>query len=163
RCVVYKSKGLAHSAAHHQSCASLFRDRNSLCNGAQLCYHHRVLVFVALGNHKRSRRQARLSDIDPAEVVVSTTPIRAEQFSREPEDIDAPPVTSKKPEREGLPPGYRMRADAHYVEHITGRRGDRGATDAGRPGAEFASERHESRDRIERLLSALTEDVATIE
>jgi hypothetical protein len=27
-------------------------------------------------------------------------------------------VPAKKQEREGLPPGYRMRADAHYVEHL---------------------------------------------
>src|SRR5690606_24175608 len=31
----------------------------------------------------------------------------------------------RKPEREGLPPGYRMRADAHYVDQLTARRAER--------------------------------------
>jgi hypothetical protein len=39
----------------------------------------------------------------------------------------------KTPEREGLPPGYRMRADAHYVEQLTGRRTDRIYADQARP------------------------------
>ena len=30
--------------------------------------------------------------------------------------------SSKKPEREGLPTGYRMRADAHYVELLSSKR-----------------------------------------
>jgi hypothetical protein len=32
--------------------------------------------------------------------------------------------SSKKTEREGLPAGYRMRADAHYVDQLSTRRGD---------------------------------------
>lgn len=34
----------------------------------------------------------------------------------EPADVEPPP-----PQREGLPPGYRMRADQHYVEQLTAR------------------------------------------
>src|SRR6185436_2725552 len=70
---------------------------------------------------------------------------------------------AKKPDREGLPPGYRMRADAHYVEHLTARRGDKAVPDAA---ARFPSElpdRQEARDRTERLFTQLSEDIATIE
>ena len=34
----------------------------------------------------------------------------------DPADVEPPP-----PQREGLPPGYRMRADQHYVEQLTAR------------------------------------------
>jgi hypothetical protein len=89
----------------------------------------------------------------------------AEQFSEESEDVapaPAPAPSSKKPEREGLPPGYRMRADAHYVEHLTSRRGDRAQGEQHRAASD-PIERHDTRDRSERLLAQLAEDIATIE
>jgi hypothetical protein len=70
----------------------------------------------------------------------------------------------KKPEREGLPPGYRMRADAHYVDQLTtprSERAERGET--GRNGRRAADDAAELRERrTDRLLAQLTEDLATI-
>jgi hypothetical protein len=67
----------------------------------------------------------------------------------------------KKPEREGLPPGYRMRADAHYVDQLTTSRSERGEN--GRNGRRAADDAAESRERrTDRLLAQLTEDLATI-
>ena len=62
--------------------------------------------------------------------------------------MDVRPASDrKKPEREGLPPNYRMRADAHYVDQLSSR-----------PGATAAVERP-----ISDLLSAVGETLATIE
>jgi hypothetical protein len=83
--------------------------------------------------------------------------LRTEEYSPEPDD---PPPSSKKTEkveREGLPPGYRMRADAHYVENLTSRRGDRG--DRAAADGPRALDAH----RSERLLEQLAEDLGTIE
>jgi len=83
------------------------------------------------------------------------------------------PVAEKKPEREGLPPGYRMRADAHYVEQLTSRRTDRVYTDQPRaaatakdadPAEPELRERRDPRERKgDRVLAQVAEEVATIE
>jgi hypothetical protein len=92
------------------------------------------------------RRLPFVSEIDPTEF--STT------------------VVQKQSEREGLPPSYRMRADAHYVDQLT-RRADRGSVDSGRDqardggrgagkdtvrdaGAAEGREAREGRDRADR-------------
>lgn len=80
---------------------------------------------------------------------------------------------SETPAREGLPPGFRMRADAHYVDLITSRRSEgprdtakpatksRGADWDGDLGLEFPPEaRVVDRDVP---LSHLTDDLATIQ
>ncbi len=66
-----------------------------------------------------------------------------------------------KPEREGLPPGYRMRADPHYVELLsTPAKNDRGrAGDAAR--RDDQSSARVARDR--RVFDQLAEDVNAIE
>ncbi len=78
----------------------------------------------------------------------------------------------KTPEREGLPPGYRMRADAHYVEQLTGRRADRVYADqtlpaTARDGESAQAEPRERRDarerRGDRVLAQVTEEVAALE
>ncbi len=95
-----------------------------------------------------------MSDIDPGEVLSASH----DQFTQ---DADAPPpVSAKKPEREGLPSGYRMRADSHYVDQLSVRRGERAAAETGRP---IAEDRADARDRSEKLLAQLAEDIATIE
>jgi hypothetical protein len=77
-------------------------------------------------------------------------------------------------EREGLPPGYRMRADAHYVDQLASRRAVKSHLDEPRPAARDADatsrdavEAREARDaqtrRTERLLARLTESLATID
>jgi hypothetical protein len=66
---------------------------------------------------------------------------------------------SGKVEREGLPPGYRMRADAHYVDSLNAPRGDR-ARENGRSAAADEPARPGA-DR--RLLDQLADDVAAIE
>lgn len=81
----------------------------------------------------------------------------------------------KKPEREGLPAGYRMRADAHYVEQLTSRRTDRVYTDHPRTASSAPSkdadtvepelrERRDPRDRRgDRVLAQMAEEIGTIE
>jgi hypothetical protein len=101
-----------------------------------------------------------VSEIDPTELSVKASPHISEAFSQEPVEL-AP--SAKKAEREGLPPGYRMRADAHYVDNLTSRRGaDRPTSEHLRVAPEPA-ERADSRDRGERLLAQLGEGLATLE
>jgi hypothetical protein len=94
-----------------------------------------------------------VSDVDPAEVSPRARTVRTEEYSPEPDDPPPSPKKAEKVEREGLPPGYRMRADAHYVENLTSRR-DRGAAESPRPG---------DSQRSDRLLDQLAEDLGTIE
>ena len=61
-----------------------------------------------------------------------------------------------KPEREGLPAGYRMRADAHYVEQLASRRAEKSA-DADSEAQAEARER-----RTEKLLALLGDEIASI-
>jgi hypothetical protein len=114
-----------------------------------------------------------VSDLNPAETSAALPHVVAEQFDEDSNDAASPSTPTKKPEREGLPPGYRMRADSHYVDLITSRRADRVQADPARgsrrgdartqeAGAETA-DRAEARARSGRILAQLTEDLATIE
>jgi hypothetical protein len=121
---------------------------------------------------------SRVSDVNPAELspaggrsLPDEFPVEAGAFARQP---DSP----KQAEREGLPPGYRMRADAHYVDQLTSRKGERAGGEPTRaarraePGAESAADlvlfdgrdRRVARDRrSDRILSQMTDDLTTIE
>jgi hypothetical protein len=113
-----------------------------------------------------------VSEINPADVVVGGgSPNLSDEFSRETSDVETP-SPSRKPEREGLPSGYRMRADSHYVDQLTTPRGSGDASRSSRRGAvaSVADEASEARDRREtrdlrtdRLLAQLGEDLATVE
>jgi hypothetical protein len=110
-----------------------------------------------------------VSDVDPAEL----PPQRVASESFEEDTVDVPPAsTSKKPEREGLPPGYKMRADPHYVDLITSRRSERAASDLPRGSRKSerqaepqfeSAERADARLRGDRILGELAEDLATID
>ena len=65
-----------------------------------------------------------MSEIDPADVAAGRTAEISEEFA---EDLETGAAGSrlKKPVREGLPSGYRMRADAHYVDQLSSRRAER--------------------------------------
>ena len=77
---------------------------------------------------------------------------------------ESPSSDTGRIEREGLPLGYRMRADAHYVDALSGSpRPDR-AREAARPVPSddpLLADAQGARDR--RLFDQLTEDVAAIE
>ena len=85
----------------------------------------------------------------------------------------APPA-DRRADR-GLPREYRMRADEHYVEQLSSRRGDRQAHEPGpaavaEPEARTIEpvteprERHDSRERRQALIATqLAEDLATID
>lgn len=89
-------------------------------------------------------------DDDPAELTPSTT------------------VSSRKQEREGLPPGYRMRADSHYVEQLVSRRSDRAdRMSEGARSVTAEAESHESelndRERVRaQVMAKLTEGLGAI-
>ena len=95
-----------------------------------------------------------MSDVDPAEVSPRARALRTEDYGPEADEPLPASKKSEKAEREGLPPGYRMRADAHYVENLTSRRGER-ATAEGLRAVES--------QRSDRLLEQLAEDLGTIE
>jgi len=77
------------------------------------------------------------------------------------ESADFSGTETGKVEREGLPPGYRMRADAHYVDSLSGAsRADRGR-ESGRANAGDPIARPGATNP--RLLDQLSEDVAAIE
>lgn len=98
-----------------------------------------------------------MSEVDPAEASSRARALRTEEYSPEPDDPPLSPKKTEKVEREGLPPGYRMRADAHYVENLTSRRGDR--SDRGTADGPRSLDTH----RSDRLLEQLAEDLGTIE
>ena len=75
-------------------------------------------------------------------------------------------ATDRKPEREGLPAGYRMRADAHYVDQLTGRRNERIYSDHPRatPSHDADAVEPASRDRRgDRVLAQIAEEVSALE
>jgi hypothetical protein len=101
-----------------------------------------------------------VSDIDPADATL--TGRRAAQETLPPDLVDSPPP--RKTEREGLPPGYRMRADAHYVEQLASRRPVEARRDGDALDVDAPGDRREGRDRrSDRALQQLAEDLATIE
>jgi len=119
-----------------------------------------------------------VSEINPADLGESGgSPSLSDEFSSEAANVETP-QTARKPEREGLPSGYRMRADSHYVDQLlTPRAGSaepaRGSRRAAVATAEapvenpenaVVRERRENRDlRTDRLLAQLSEDLATVE
>lgn len=76
------------------------------------------------------------------------------------ESTDYTSAESGKVEREGLPSGYRMRADAHYVDSLSAPRADR-ARDGSRGTVMDEPARPAAHDR--RLFDQLADDVAAIE
>ncbi len=115
-----------------------------------------------------------MSEFNPIDVVVgrrlASEPMPAGSSEREPKDEgEFDPV---RPEREGLPSHYRMRADAHYVEHVIARRQERAtAAEASFRGSRIADRavesgrepRREPADpRDERLRAELADGLATI-
>jgi hypothetical protein len=122
---------------------------------ASVWYHQR---FAAL------RSEVFVSDIDPADAISGRrTP--PEAFT--PELVEGA-TAPRKTEREGLPPGYRMRADAHYVDQLTSRRGqDRAGRETDVVELDAAADVRDRRDgrerRGDRALAQLAEDLRTIE
>ena len=121
-----------------------------------------------------------MSEVNPADLPSAGGRVLAEEFPNEPSEFIQDPEAPKasKSDREGLPAGYRMRADAHYVEQLGTRRGERverGLGDGARaprkpdpvdtdPPFADARDRRDPRDRrTERLLAQMTEDLASIE
>jgi hypothetical protein len=89
-------------------------------------------------------------------------------FDDDPAELSPMAAASvRRQEREGLPPSYRMRADAHYVDQLTSRRGDRLAADMTRPPSHEidAANGHEppDRDRLRlQLMARLTDGLGAI-
>jgi hypothetical protein len=112
-----------------------------------------------------------VSEIDPADATL--TGRRAAPETLPPDLVESSaPSSRNKSEREGLPPGYRMRADAHYVDQLTARRGQVEARSSGRETDPFdpadsvadPRERRDGRDRRgDRALAQVAEDLATID
>lgn len=113
-----------------------------------------------------------MSEFDPADVAVSGRRSLPETYTDVPDD-NAPAGPTRR-EREGLPPGYRMRADAHYVDQLTTRRTDRPGAEtfsriAARTGERVAVERTagdapvQIDRRSDQLLAELAEEIGTIE
>jgi hypothetical protein len=118
-----------------------------------------------------------VSEINPADLgETGGSPSLSDEFSSETANVETP-ATARKPEREGLPSGYRMRADSHYVDQLLtpraggaeparGARRAVAAPDAAveNPESVVVRERRETRDlRTDRLMVQLSEDLATVE
>ncbi len=111
-----------------------------------------------------------MSEIDPADIAAGGNEETPEEFQ---DDLETGSENArlKKPLREGLPPGYRMRADAHYVDQLSSRRERAAAAKAAEAApavpAEPAVDLRERRDarerRADRAFAQLTEDVTSIE
>jgi hypothetical protein len=112
-----------------------------------------------------------VSEFNPADVVVSGRRSLPESYSDVPDD--GVPAGPPRRDREGLPPSYRMRADAHYVDQLATRRTDRPGAEtlsriASRTGERVAVERTVGDSpqidrRSDQLLAELAEEIGTIE
>lgn len=105
-----------------------------------------------------------MSDIEPSETTLTGRRQNPDKFAQDLSETPAGPSTSKG-EREGLPSGYRMRADAHYVEQLTSRRADKIERDSlrGAPAdVEVPSDPETRERRSDRMLAQLQEEIATI-
>jgi hypothetical protein len=111
------------------------------------------------------RGGSRVSDIDSSEISVVGRRSAAETFSEDLSDGPPPSPAHAKPDREGLPSGYRMRADAHYVEQLASRRADKDKGE-GRPAVVSdgdADGQAEARERrTEKLLALIGDEIASI-
>lgn len=109
-----------------------------------------------------------MSEIDPADGVAGGTAEIPEEFAEDLEP-DAAGSRLKKPVREGLPSGYRMRADAHYVDQLSSRRAERQSAArvteaaASEPAVDFRERRDARERRAEKAFAQLAEDVTSIE
>ena len=66
-----------------------------------------------------------VSEIERTRTLVPsfTPPVRPDAILHDDEDAESPPFVETVLQREGLPPGFRMRHDAHYVDQLTTRNG----------------------------------------
>jgi hypothetical protein len=114
-----------------------------------------------------------VSDVNPAEFAAGDRSLTPETFSNDSTDSTHP--EHGKPEREGLPAGYRMRADTsmvdlgharadlHYVDELTARRSDRWRAAASRDAGTATADPPDARGaRMDRAFAQLAEDLATI-
>jgi hypothetical protein len=106
-----------------------------------------------------------VSDIETSDLTLGRRNI-PDRFAAERKD-DAQDSSTTRPEREGLPTSYRMRADAHYVEQLVSRRdrADRAEASRAQSGQGDMAE-HEAageRDRrSDRVMSQVSEEITTI-
>jgi hypothetical protein len=109
-----------------------------------------------------------VSEIDPADIAAGGNAEIPEEFA---EDLEtgAESPRLKKAVREGLPPGYKMRADAHYVDQLSARRADRQSAArvtevaTSEPAVDLRERRDARERRAEKAFAQLTEDVVSIE
>lgn len=104
-----------------------------------------------------------MSDIDPSDISIVGRRPGPEKYGPDLASDPAAGGAVPKPEREGLPPGYRMRADAHYVEQLTSRRADRVEARSLAHHDVEADTPSEGRERRgERVLALLGDEIAAI-
>ena len=113
-----------------------------------------------------------MSDFESVERSVSTRRQAEDYFPPDAVQLPPAPVVAKRPEREGLPAGYRMRADAHYVDQLTTRRPDRApdthrlanGSEARESGGEFMGPDEVEFDglRSDRLLQYVAQDAVAV-
>jgi hypothetical protein len=119
-------------------------------------------AFVRI--HRRSGKQEApsVSDIDPSDLSLVGRRAVSEKFNSDVSDA----TSNGKPEREGLPASYRMRADAHYVDQLPTRRVDRAEAyrTAGSPsdGSDQDSGSDARERRSDRVLFQLGEEISAI-
>jgi signal transduction histidine kinase len=117
-----------------------------------------------------------VSDVNPAEFSAGERSLTPEPFRNE--STDHTHADHGKPEREGLPASYRMRADTatadlgharadlHYVDELTARRSDRSdrwRAAAGPAAGAAVPDRPDARGaRMDHAFAQLAEDLATI-
>lgn len=109
-----------------------------------------------------------MSDFEPTDVFNLSKRAVSESFGPELAESTAIPTPTPKPEREGLPVGYRMRAEPHYVEQLSARRADRIERERPQESVRSAvteidrSAPHTREQRGDRVLGQLQEELATL-
>lgn len=106
-----------------------------------------------------------MSDIETSDLTLGRRSIPDRFASDRKDDAQESPIP--RPEREGLPASYRMRADSHYVEQLVSRRervdrsdGSRSQSGSGDMAEhDAAGERDRRSDRV---LSQVSEEIGTI-
>jgi hypothetical protein len=106
-----------------------------------------------------------VSDIETSDLTLGRRSIPDRFASERKDDVQDSPTP--RPEREGLPASYRMRADAHYVEQLVSRRERAERPEASRSQSgqgdmaehDAAGERDRRSDRV---MSQVSEEITTI-
>ena len=109
-----------------------------------------------------------MSEFNPADIPAARQSEVPDRFSQRLEEVKTHGDDAERPDREGLPSRYRMRADSHYVEQLLGGESEKEESDVqttSRRSREPYDDAHvrPPQERQERVLVQIARDLAEVE